>query len=81
MSRDALLAVGVTLFVLGIILRGIAREHGRTVARRQQHDLETKSLGETRETNPGSHLERHFGRYASAVMVLGLILALAGFFR
>ncbi len=79
LTRDVLLAIGVTLFILGIILRGLAREHRRTIAHRQQHELETKSLGE--RTAPASHLERHFDRYASAITVLGAFLGIVAFFR
>ena len=78
-SRDALLAVGFSLFVFGIILRGLAREHERTLARRKLHELDTRKAGE-RSTGL-SHFERHFITYASAVAVLGAILAVAGLFR
>jgi hypothetical protein len=80
MSRDALLAIGVTLFVLGIILRGVAREHGRTVANRKLHELDTTKAGE-RAAPELSHFEKHLGTYASGMAVLGTILTVVAFFR
>lgn len=78
-SRDTLLAIGVTLFVLGLILRGLAREHQRTLAQRKLHDLDTRKAGEA--TRQLSHFERHFTTYASIVAVLGAIITLLGFLR
>ena len=78
-SRDTLLAIGVTLFVLGLILRGLAREHQRTLAQRKLHELDTRKAGEP--ITQLSHLERHFTTYASAVAILGAILAIAALFR
>ena len=78
-SRDTLLAIGVTLFVLGLILRGLAREHQRTLAQRKLHDLDTRKAGEV--TSQLSHFERYFTTYASIVAALGAIIALMGFLR
>ena len=78
-SRDTLLAVGVTLFVLGLILRGLARDHERTLARRKQHDLDTRPPGQAAETR--SHLDRHFRHYANGVTTAGVLCAIAAFFR
>lgn len=80
-SRDALLAVGFSLFVFGIILRGLAREHRRTVARRKQHDLAAHQPGEPVATPNQSHFEKHFARYANSVFVLGMIVAVVAIFR
>lgn len=74
MDRTSLLAVGVTLFVLGIVLRGFAREQRRTLARRKQHELETKQAGE-RSAAALPHFEKHFANYANGVFVLGMIVA------
>jgi hypothetical protein len=78
-SRDALLAVGFSLFVFGLVLRGLAREQQRTLARRKLHELDTRKAGVKRAEL--SHFERHFITYASAVAVLGAIVAIAGLFR
>lgn len=80
-NRDVLLAIGVTLFVLGIILRGFARDHRRTLARRKQHELDTPRTGTTPAEIPLSHLEKHFAHYANGVFVLGIIVAVIALFR
>ena len=78
-SRDTLLAIGVTLFVFGLILRGLVRDHERTLARRKQHELDTRQPGQAAETR--SHLDRHFRAYANGVTTAGLLCAIAAFFR
>ena len=78
-SRDNLLAVGFSLFVFGLVLRGLAREHQRTLAQRKLHELDTRKAGDPKIGL--SHFERHFTTYASAVAVLGAILAVAGLLR
>ena len=78
MDRTTFLAVGVTLFVLGIILRGLAREQRRTLARRRQHELETTQFAERSTALP--HFEKHFARYANAVFGLGAFLAVVALF-
>jgi hypothetical protein len=81
LGRDALLAIGVTLFVFGIILRGLAREHGRTLARRKQHDLAARHPGEPIAPPTQPHFEKHFARSANSVFVLGMIVVLVAIFR
>ena len=78
-SRDTLMAVGFSLFVFGLVLRGLAREHQRTLARRKQHELDTHQPGQAAEAH--SHLDRHFRHYANGVTVLGVVFAIAAFFR
>lgn len=78
-SRDALLAFGFSLFVFGLVLRGLAREHQRTRAQRKLHELDTRKAGA--KSAGLSHFERHFITYASTVAVLGAIIAMAGLFR
>jgi hypothetical protein len=79
LSRDTLLAIGVTLFVLGLILRGLAREHQRTLAQRKLHELDTRKKGALRPKS--SHFEKHLMNYASAVAVVGAVVAVMGFLR
>ena len=78
-SRDNLLAVGFSLFVFGLVLRGLARDHERTLARRKQHELDTRLRGQSAETP--SHLDRHFRHYANGVTILGVVFAIAAFLR
>jgi hypothetical protein len=81
LHRDALLAIGVTFFVLGIILRGLARDHRRTLAHRKQHELDTRHAGSRPAAPSTSHLEKHFARYANGVFILGITIAVISFFR
>ena len=81
LSRDVLLAIGVTFFVFGIILRGIAREQRRTLAARKQDELVTRPRSEPAAAPSQSHLEKHFARYANAVFVLGMVIAAVALFR
>lgn len=78
MDRTTLLAVGVTLFVLGIILRGFAREQRRTLARRKQHELANPSPDRPPAAVP--HFEKHFARYANGVFILGMALSVMSWF-
>jgi len=78
MDRTTLLAIGVTLFVLGIILRGLAREHRRTLAHRKQHELANPEASKPPAAVP--HFEKHFARYANGVFILGMILSVAAAF-
>jgi hypothetical protein len=80
-SRDILLAVGFSLFVFGIIMRGLAREHRRTLAQRKQHDLAARQPGEPISPPAQSHFEKHFARYANGVFVVGMIVAVVAIFR
>jgi len=81
LSRDVLLAIGVTVFVFGIILRGIAREQRRTLAARKQNELVTRQPGEPLAPPQQSHLEKHFAHYANGVFILGIIIAVVAAFR
>jgi hypothetical protein len=81
LSRDVLLAIGVTFFVFGIILRGIAREQRRTLAARKQDELVTRQPGEPAAAPAQSHLEKHFAHYANGVFILGILVAVIALFR
>jgi len=79
MTRDILLAVGVSLFMAGIIARGLARSHRRALAARKLNDLEAAGAGTPAEKL--SHLEKHGNRYATTLAILGAGVVLFSFFR
>ncbi|MEJ1973283.1 MAG: hypothetical protein WDM96_12720 [Lacunisphaera sp.] len=79
MTHDVLLAVGVTLFVFGIIARGLARSHRRTLAARKLHELDVGPAGAP--ASKFSHLEKYANHYATGLMILGGVIAIAGVFR
>lgn len=78
-SREALLGIGMTLVMLGVILRGLARSHRRTLAARKQHELDVRAPGAPIPEPP--HFERHLGSYANGLLVLGVVLTVVGFTR
>lgn len=80
MNRDALLAVGVSLVVAGIILRGVARSNRRDQALRKQHHLDDRTASD--ETDRADrHLEKYLPRYAAGCITIGLTLVIASFFH
>ena len=81
----ALLAVGVSLVMTGIILRGFAAQSRRDLARRKQHRLDDRKSGEAalneQFEQPPGWLERNFGRVANTVLLAGVVLTIAAFAR
>ncbi len=79
MNREALLAAGATLVMLGVILRGLAASQRRVAALRKQHELDERKPGES--VRPAPHLEKYLSRYANGAIALGLLLVVAGGLR
>jgi len=79
MTKDILLAIGVSLFMAGIIGRGLARSHRRALAARKLNDLEAAGAGTPAEQL--SHLEKHGNRYATTVAIIGGVVALFALLR
>jgi len=84
-DSETLLAVGVTLAMAGIILRGFAAQSRRDLARRRQHRLDARKSDEALLNEelgrPPGWLDRNFGRVANVVLLTGVALAIAGFWR
>lgn len=84
-TRDVLLAVGFTLLIAGIFLRGFARTTRRSLALRREHEIHLRRLdvdpSAARAPLTTSHLERNVGRYAAAAVTVGLIVIAIGFVR
>ncbi len=85
LTRDVLLAVGFTLLVAGVVLRGFARSARRSLAWRRQHELHVRGIGSPPraldEAIRTTHLERNVGRYTVVCLVLGSLVIVAAFFR
>lgn len=85
-TRDALLAVGFTLLIAGVFLRGFARSTRRALALRREHALHLRRLDADRPTTSEAtvqttHFERQVARYAMACVGLGGLLVVVAFFR
>lgn len=82
--KDFLLAVGVTLVVVGFVMRGFAASQRREFARRRQHARDARTsreagVSDELERAP-SWLERNFGLLANLVLGVGAAVALGGIF-
>lgn len=75
----------MTLVVVGIVLRGFARQSQRAEALRKQHELYHRKLDAPHQ--PGAArvqrdwLERHLPVSANVVLGLGVLLTIASYFR
>ena len=80
---ETLLAVGVTLIMAGIVLRGFAAQSRRDLARRKQHRLDARKSGEAllneQLDRPPTWLERNFGLLANVILLAGVALTVAGY--
>lgn len=84
-SPGSLQAIGISLVMAGLILRGFASNTRRDAARRKQHLLDerranaTESAGEL--TRPPTWFEKNLGLLANLVLVAGLVITVLGFWR
>jgi hypothetical protein len=85
LAWDTLLATGVCLVLLGLVVRGLARQSHRDAMRRLQHRSAEREIdapepmGEFDEKP--DWVERHYPHIANTLLYLGLILAVVGFIR
>ena len=84
-SSDALLAIGVSLVMAGVFLRGFARNARREQERRRQHRLSERRSDDAKINaqldRPPSWLERNYGRIANALLLTGALFAVASVVR
>ena len=84
-SRDALLGLGVCLVMLGLVMRGFARNFRRDSARRKEHRrAECKSDDDNLSSQleqPPEWLEQNLGWLANLVLGAGVVIAIGAFFR
>ncbi|MDI1247995.1 MAG: hypothetical protein PSV13_03845 [Lacunisphaera sp.] len=82
---ETLLAVGVTLVMAGIVLRGFAAQSRRDLARRKQHRLDARKSGEAllneQLDRPPTWFEKNFGLLANVILLAGVALTVAGYWR
>jgi hypothetical protein len=76
-NHDSLLAIGVSLVMAGLVLRGFARTARRDRARRKQHQLDERTSGGAElnrqlDRSP-AWLERNLGRIANATLLAGCL--------
>lgn len=84
LTRDVLLAIGFTLLIAGVFLRGFARSTRRSLALRRQHELHVRGVAggaPAEEPMKTTHFERNVGRYAAVAVALGLVVIVGAFFR
>jgi hypothetical protein len=84
-SKGALLAIGISLCVVGIILRGFARDALRARAFRKQHELHERKLDEASRQAPldaeAGWLEQSLPTIANAVALAGVAITIMSFVR
>lgn len=84
-DAQTLLAVGVSLVMAGVVMRGFANNARRDQARRKQHRIdERRESGEGLQDDferPVSWFERHLGLVANLILLAGVVVAITGFAR
>lgn len=81
-SYQTLLGIGITLVMVGLLLRGFANSATRDAARRKQHWLHVRKLGEADPSEKEiSWFERRLPSIATAATVAGVVITAVSFFR
>ena len=83
LDYETLLAIGVTLVMAGVILRGFAANARRDLARRKQHQIDARKSTDAFMTDelakhPG-WFERNLGLVANAILVAGVVVTIVAF--
>ncbi|HRG54890.1 MAG TPA: hypothetical protein PLG56_02545 [Lacunisphaera sp.] len=82
-DHETLLAVGVSLVMAGVVLRGFATQARRDLARRKEHRIDERKSGDALLSDelakPPGWLERHLGLLANAALVAGVVITVLGF--
>ena len=85
LDHDLLLAMGVTLIMAGIFLRGFAATTRRDLERRRQHlrdDRREEAAGRGGNMErPPTWLEKNLGLIANLTLLAGAIITAVGFWR
>jgi hypothetical protein len=84
-NREALLGLGVCLAMIGLVLRGFARNFRRDLARRKEHLRDERKSVDAglnfQLEQPPSWLEKNFGLLANLVLVIGVLTAVTALWR
>ena len=82
LDHDTLLAIGVTLVMTGVVLRGFAANARRDLARRKQHQIDSRKSGDAYMSDelakPPGWFERNLGLIANVILVTGVAVTIAG---
>lgn len=85
LSRDVLLGLGVCLVMLGLVMRGFARNFRRDSARRKEHRRDERKSGDddlsSQLEQPPEWLEKNLGWLANLVLGAGVVIATLAFTR
>ena len=85
LNREALLGLGVCLAMIGLVLRGFARNFRRDLARRKEHLRDERKSGDAglsaQLEQPPSWLEKNFGLLANLVLLTGVLTAIVALAR
>jgi len=85
LSSDTLLSLGMTLVVVGIVLRGFARQSQRAQALRKQHELYHRKLDAPEQSAEGKSqpdwFERQLPLMANVALGIGVLLTITSYFR
>lgn len=78
-------AIGISLVMLGVVMRGFATSARREMARRKQHRSDERKLpiahlNDELEKPPG-WLEQNLGLVANLILVAGVVITVVGFIR
>ena len=82
---ETLLAVGVTLVMVGVILRGFASTARRDIARHKEHRIDDRKSAAAILTGelarPPGWFERNLGLLATLILVGGVVITVVAFTR
>ena len=84
-AYETLLAVGVTLVMVGVILRGFASTARRDIARHKEHRIDDRKSAAAILTGelarPPGWFERNLGLLANLILVGGVVITVVAFTR
>jgi hypothetical protein len=81
-SREVMLPAGVSIGMIGLLLRGFARSNHRSVALEKQHLLHHRKPGDAGiSEKKAGWLDRHLTAIANTTTISGAVITLASFFR
>jgi len=82
---ETLLAIGVTLVMAGVVLRGFAAQARRDLARRKEHRIDDRKSTDAILTGelarPPGWFERNLGLLANIILVAGVVITAVAFSR
>lgn len=84
-DRETLLAIGISLIMGGVVLRGFAASARRDLARRKEHRIDARKSTDAYLTDefarPSGWFERRLSVIANIILTTGAVLTVAWFIR